>query len=405
MRYVGLDVHKLTVQVCVLDGKGKCVLSESVACARDDLEKFCRQRLRSDDAVALEATTNTWAVVDIVQPHVERVVISNPMRTKAIAQAKVKTDKVDAEVLAQLLRCDYLPDVWEPDATTRRLRQLTTVRESLIGDRTRVKNRIQSLLATRLIRCPYAMLFSKQGIAWLRKLELKEEDRFVVDTQLQMLVSIDAELVNVDEKLQREAYDHAQARLLMTLPGVSYASALTLLAAIGDVSRFHDGDHLASYLGLVPSTRQSANRCYHGHITKAGNPHARWMLTQGVQHMANHPGPLGSFFRRLARRKNRQVAITATARKLVTIAYLMLKHNEPYRYAKPELVDRKYRKIKRTAGVSVPRRSARRSYDDICQAEGFSVPGFNELPAGERRMLADTGTEAFARQVLDNQNT
>lgn len=97
MRYVGLDVHKLTVQVCVLDGKGKCVLSESVACTCDDLEKFCRQKLRSDDSVALEATTNTWALVDIVQPHVRRVVVSNPMRTKAIAQAKVKTDKVDAE--------------------------------------------------------------------------------------------------------------------------------------------------------------------------------------------------------------------------------------------------------------------------------------------------------------------
>lgn len=403
MRYVGLDVHKLMVQVCILDAAGKRVLSESVACTRDDLEKFCRQKLQSDDAVALEATTNTWAVVDIVEPHVQRVVVSNPMRTKAIAQAKVKTDKVDAEVLAQLLRCDYLPDVWEPDGTTRRLRQLTTVRESLMGDRTRIKNRIQSLLATRLIRCPYTMLFSKQGIDWLRKLELKDEDRFILDMQLQMMVAVDAELANIDVKLQEEAHGHAQAKLLMTLPGVSYASALTLLAAIGDVSRFRDGDHLASYLGLVPSTRQSANRCYHGHITKAGNPHARWMLTQGVQHMAHHPGPLGSFFRRITRRKNRQVAIIATARKLVTIAYLMLKHNEPYRYAKPELVDQKYRKIKRTAGESVPRRSARQAYRDICQAEGFSVPNFNELPAGERRMLADTGTEAFARQVLDDE--
>ena len=144
MHYVGLDVHKRAVQVCVLDEKGKHELSMSVACTREDLEAFCRKELRPEDHVALEATTNTWGVVDIVRPHVGRVVVSNPLRTQAIAQAKVKTDKVDALVLAQLLRCGYLPEVWEPDELTRRLREITTVRESLMGDRTRIKNRIQS---------------------------------------------------------------------------------------------------------------------------------------------------------------------------------------------------------------------------------------------------------------------
>ena len=118
-------------------------------------------------------------------------------------------------------------------------------------------------------------------------------------------------------------------RLLMTLPGVNYVVALGLLAALGDVSRFPDGDHAAAYLGLVPSTRQSGRRCYQGPITKAGRSQARWLLTESAQHVARHPGPLGAFFRRLVRRKNRNVAITAVARKLVTIAFLMRKHNEP----------------------------------------------------------------------------
>lgn len=122
----------------------------------------------------------------------------------------------------------------------------------------------------------------------------------------------------------------------MTIPGVDYIVALGILSALGEVSRFQDGVHAAAYLGLAPSTRQSGNRCYHGHITKCGSSQARRLLTQAAQHASRHAGPLGAFFRRLSKRKNRSVAITAVARKLVTIAYLMLKNNEPYRYARPE---------------------------------------------------------------------
>lgn len=401
MRYVGLDVHKRIVRVCILDESGQQQHGFDVACTHDALEAFCDQHLRPDDHVVLEATSNTWAVVDIVTPYAARVIVSNPLRTKAIAQAKIKTDKIDAEVLAQLLRCDYLPDVWTPDQNIRRLRQLTTLRTSLTSDRTRIKNRIQSLLAGRLIRCPYATLFAQRSLAWLRALKLDVDDRAVVDSQLRLLEVVEREIGSLDEHLQRIAHEQQKAKLLMTLPGVSHATAVALLAAIGTVSRFQDGDHAASYLGLVPSTRQSASRCYHGRITKAGNTHARWMLSQGVQHLARHPGPLGSFFRRIARRKSRQVAVIATARKLVTIAYLMLKNNEPYRYAMPDLVDRKYRRLSRAAGSDTLRRKTRRSYAEICRDGKVPMPtAFDDLPAGERRVLARTGTEAFARQVL-----
>ena len=104
-------------------------------CTREVLTEFAKQ-LTTDDAIALEVTTNAWAVADLLEPFVGRVVVSNPMKTKAIAEAKVKTDKVDAEVLAQLLRCDFLPSVWGPDATTRTLRQLTSRRERLVSERT-----------------------------------------------------------------------------------------------------------------------------------------------------------------------------------------------------------------------------------------------------------------------------
>ena len=404
MRYVGLDVHKRTVRACVLNERGEGVLEMSVACTRNDLLAFCSTHLRPDDQVAMEATTNVWSVAELIRPHVERVVVSNPLRTKAIAQAKVKTDKIDARVLAQLLRCDYLPEVWTPDERTQRLRQLTTARTMLMNDRTRIKNRIQSLLATRLIRCPYATLFAKRSIAWLSTLELDEADRCMLDAQLRLLAAVDRELKALDEQLQSWAEAEPDAKLLMTLPGVSHASALTLLAALGEVGRFRDGDHAASYLGLAPSTRQSGGRCYHGRITKAGNSHARWMLTQGVQHLAHEPGPLGAFFRRIARRKGRQVAVVAAARKLVVIAYLMLKHQEPYRYAKPETVRRKFNRLHRTAGRAPERASA--DLGQICRDGGLpSLRAYDELPAGERRMLAATGTADFARQIGQTADT
>jgi transposase len=114
-RYVGLDVHKREVTACIVDPKGKQRKIIRFPLTRQRLTAFAQVTLRPTDHVALEATTNSWAVADVLRPHVARVVVSNPMATKAIAQAKVKTDKVDAAVLAHLLRCDYLPEVWQPD--------------------------------------------------------------------------------------------------------------------------------------------------------------------------------------------------------------------------------------------------------------------------------------------------
>jgi transposase len=125
----------------------------------------------------------------------------------------------------------------------------------------------------------------------------------------------------------------------MTLPGVSLVLAQTLWAVLGAVERFRDADHAASYLGLVPSTHQSGRHCYHGPITKEGHRHARSLLVQSAQSVTEHPGPLGAFFRRIAKRRGHNVAVVATARKLVVIAWHMLKANEPYRHARPQTVE------------------------------------------------------------------
>ena len=176
----------------------------------------------------------------------------------------------------------------------------------------------------------------------------------------------------------------------MTLPGADVATAEGLLAAWGDYTRFPDADHAASYLGLAPSTKQSAEHCYHGPITKRGNSHARWMLIEAAQHLDKHPGPLGHFFRRLMKKKCRNVAVVAAARKLAMIGWLMLKSNEPYRYAIPRSTETKLAKLrvkatgqKRKSGT--PKGAKRqallpgggrtiKSLAAICQSEGLPPP-------------------------------
>jgi transposase len=360
MRFVGLDLHKHSMEVCALDDRGKCLFRDSVDCERNALEQFAREKLGRDDRLALEATTNTWAVVEILRPFVAEVVVGNPLQIKAIAQAKVKTDKIDSQVLAQLLRCDFLPTVWQPDQATQRLRQLAAVRAGLVGDRTRIKNRVHSVLAELLVVPPYKVLFTKQGLTSLRSVTLPEQARRLIDAYSRVHESVQQELDQLEGQMLVLADGDERARLLMTLPGVAHGVALSLLAALGDLSRFKDGDHAASYLGLVPSTRQSGRNCRHGPITKAGCALTRSMLIQAAQHAAAHAGPVGAFFRRLRKKKSRSVAIVATARKLVTIAFLMLKNNEPYRYARPETVKAKLSEARRKAG----RKAAASAGDD-----------------------------------------
>ncbi len=422
-RFIGCDVHKKQVTICVLDADGRVVLRLQIACTREALVEFAERHLESSDHLALEATTNTWAVVELLEPFVARVVVSNPLRTRAIASAKIKTDRIDARVLAELLRANYLPEVWQPDATTRRLRALTHRRAGLVADRTALKNRIHATLAVRLIPVPWNRLFSAKGRAWLSGLELDADGREILDSDLRLLDTLETELDRLETRLAKLAYPEESVRLLMTLPGVDFTTAQGLLAAWGPIERFPDADHAASYLGLASSTHQSDRACYHGPITKQGNSHARWLLVQAAQHLDRHPAPLGVAFRRFAKRKNRNIAVVACARKMAVIAYHMLKNREPYRYAVPATTQTKLAKLrvratgkKRRKGTApgTPRsprygtgESVRTipSLQQIYQTEALPVPTpVENLPPGERRHLANTKTLEHARNTQKPQS-
>jgi transposase len=422
-RFIGCDIHKKQVTVCVLAQEGQVTGRHRVVCTREALVRFAEQHLEPSDELALEATTHTWAVVELLEPFVARIVVSNPLRTRAIAAAKIKTDRIDARVLAELLRAGYLPQVWQPDAATRRLRALTHRRASLVADRTALKNRLHATLAMRLIPVPACGLFSIQGLAWLNALELDADGRQALDSDLRLLDAVETEIQQLDALLAQLAYAEEAVRLLMTLPGVDFTVAQGVLAAWGPIERFPDADRAASYLGLAPSTRQSDTACYHGRITKQGNSHARWLLIQAAQHLDRHPGPLGAAFRRLAKKKNRNVAVVAAARKMAVTAYHMLKNREPYRYAIPLSTQTKLARLRVRAtgqrrrggtppgtprstryGTAQPPVRTVPSLQQVCAAEHLPPPTPpKDLPTGERRHLRTTRTLQHAQQIQQTQ--
>ena len=415
MPFAGLDLHKKMVEAVIVGDDGRLLRNDRFPATRAALEAYARRHL-AGCAVALEATTNTWPVAGLLRPLVGELVISNPMRTRAIAEAKIKTDRVDATVLAQLLRLDYLPRVWQPDSATQSLRRRATERANLVADRTRIKNRIHAVLHQRLIEAPPGDLFDARHRKWLAALPLDPEGEESLGRQLRQLAAVESELALLEQRLAQEAYHDPRAKLLLTLPGVDLAVAQALLSALGDVDRFPDGDHAAAYLGLVPSTYQSGEHCYHGRITKQGRSHARWLLVQAAQHLDRHPGPLGVFFRRIARKKNRNVAVVATARKLVAIAWRMLKHHEPYRYAQPHTVQAKFARLRvrvtgRRKPGGLPKGSPRPpaygsgqgtraipALEKVYRDEQLPPPVTTPRP-GERNMLEMHGVTAFAASL------
>lgn len=333
-RIFGLDVHKHFAEVAVLR-PGTAAPRRFRLPARPAAIRAFAARLGPKDRVALESCTNAFAFHRLLCQHAGQVVVSNPLKTRVIAEAKVKTDKVDAETLARLLAADFLPPVWVPDPHTDALRHLVFHRHGLVQQRTQAKNRIHAILHRNLIAPAVTDLFGQRGRRFLAHVELSSEERALLDAELRLVDFLDTEVVAAERDLARAAHDDAPARRLMTLPGIALTSAVALRAAIGDVARFRTPQRLVSYFGLNPSVHQSGEKAYGGHISRRGRSHARCVCVEAAHQLVRIPGPFRAFFERLRRRKPYNVALTAVARKLTVLVWHMLTKGEDYRYAPP----------------------------------------------------------------------
>lgn len=300
--FYGLDVHKEFLQVCALDDGGRTRKDFRVGGRPDAIEAFAR-RLERSDQVVLEATFHTWAIAQILRRHVDRVVVADPAQLKAIASARIKTDKVDAHILAQLLRLDFLPEVELPTRETWACRQLMAHRRQLRQQSVATKNTIQAVLNRSLLRYPGKYLFTEVGYRWLAELELPAAERIVLDDQTAILRQVTARIAAVDRALASEARLHPDAKLLITIPGVDVVVAMGFPAAIDSIGRFSSPQKLAAYFGLVPKVRQSGSTTYMGRITKAGSRNARWLAIEAAHTIARSSSPLAAAYHRIRRRK------------------------------------------------------------------------------------------------------
>jgi len=412
IRYVGLDVHKKFIQVCMLDAQGGKVREERVLTEHAALQGFA-QRLTAEDQVAMEACSFAWNLYDLLEPYAGGITVCNAYQTRAIAQAKIKTDKVDARTLADLLRCGYLPAVWVPDATARRVRSLVSYRHRLVHRLISVKNQIQSLFTRHFLQCPHSDLFGKQGRQWMAAQRglLWDYEQVQLEGLLSLLGQIEQQRTEVETTLAGLAWRNEEARLLMTIPGVDYPVALAVLAAIGDITRFECPQKLCAYLGLVPSVHQSGNRQWYGRITKRGNVGARWMLVQAAHQLTRLCTPLRPFYERLRAKKGRSVAIVAVARKLATLVWHLLTHREPYRYANARAVDKKFSRLsirvtgkRRKSGPPAGQGTQQKKRDTVHLSGGntfprtlaevhaeWGLPPCGPLPPGEERFVQSQG--------------
>ncbi|WP_407943163.1 IS110 family RNA-guided transposase [Methylobacterium oxalidis] len=359
-----MDIHRVAAEVVALQD-GQLTKLGRVPMLRDALDAFAQKVLTHDDHVVVEATGNAATVVAILAPHVGRVVVANPKQVRLIAHAKIKTDAIDAAVLAKLYATGFLPEVWTPDQRTLALRRQVARRTQFVRQRVRLKNLIQSILHAHLIPpCPHGNLVGVSGRRWLARQPLPEDESVAVQRHLTQIDQIEASLKLVDADIANYALDDPLIRRLMTLPGVDVTVASGVAAAIGDIGRFADPQKLVAYLGLNPSVRQSGEGpAYHGRITKQGRGQARGMLVEAAWAAARAPGPLRAFHRKIAARRGKHIAAVATARKLAMIIWHMLTKATDYIWVRPALMARKLRRMELRAGAK-PSRAARGSAYD-----------------------------------------
>src|SRR6476659_95255 len=227
MRIIGLDIHRAFAEAVAWDD-GKLKRLGRVDMRRHLLEAFAK-KLAKEDIVVVEATGNAASVATVIAPHVKRVVIANPKQVRIIAHAKIKTDTIDAGVLAQLYASGFLPEVWIPDEPTQALRRQVTRRNQIVRQRSRLKNVIQSILHGHLIpSCPHADLCGAKGRSWLNEQFVPEDERLAVERHLREFDRLGEDLKVIERDLARSALADEGTGRLMTIPGVDMVVALAL---------------------------------------------------------------------------------------------------------------------------------------------------------------------------------
>jgi len=324
--YLGIDIHKRYAQVAVLDENGK--IDREVRVENANLDELAKEYAGSE--AVIEATSNYYPIHDTLSEYLD-VTVANPSKLKLIANSDKKTDRVDAKELARMLRLGSVPESYVPTDEIRECRALVRGRKKLVENRTEYANKIHGLLADHGITRKVKPL-SVKGREFLRELSLPTPWDELLASHLTMIETLTDEIERLETTIEERAGSLPETQLLMTIPGVSYYSALLIYAELGEIARFDGHKEVVSYVGLNPVIRESGDSRFEGGISKRGSGRMRWILVQ-CAHTAVHTCDdeyLSRFYDRLEGRKSSQEAIVATARKLLVSIFHMLDRKEVY---------------------------------------------------------------------------
>jgi len=332
MYYIGMDLHKQDLVMAVEDEQGPVGRPRRIACRDVDAIQAAVARWRPFRAVVEASASYRW-LYDLVSSQGE-VVLAHPLRLRAIATARAKTDKLDAALLARLLRADLIPEAYVPPARYQRLRDLTRTRARLSYGATLAKNQMHALLARANVHSPFKTPFGKRGRRWLAALDLGLSGNLARDELVRRLEhygrsfdpeALDGEIATFDAHLEAVASEFPEAEALEVLHGIGRYSALLVVAEIGEPERFRNGRQVGAYAGLTARVHQSGGHEHRGGISKQGSRWLRWILVQAAMKLVRRDERLANFYQRVCKRRGRNVARVAVARKLAGICWVRLR--------------------------------------------------------------------------------
>jgi transposase len=334
MKYIGLDCHKQYDHATMIDTETGEIKTKRLSHIKEEFKEFIGDS--TGTRMVIESCRDWSKTYELSKDLVEEVILAHPLKVKAIASAKVKTDAIDSRTLAQLLMADLIPQAHLRKAENRLKQRVIRHRAFMVVMRTRVKSRIHGLVDSQLLpvevlKAKPKNLFSKKGMEWLLSLEwAKEEDRKLIESHLRVMDAINQEISTTNEMVKEIYEQDADAQLLATIPGIGVTLAMLISTEIDGVERFRSPSKLCSYAGLVPSTHSSGGKTYHGRITSEGNRWLRWALVEAAVPASYTDVEVKERLNGFRERKGANVAKTAMARWLLKVVFHVLKERRPY---------------------------------------------------------------------------
>lgn len=324
MVYVGVDLHRKSSHVAIVDDEGALIASRRIPSRPEEFARIFGELDPAPISVAFEATYGWAWFADLLADAGIEAHMAHPLATKAISSARVKNDSVDAKTLAHLLRTNLLPEAWIAPPEVREARRLVRTRTSLRRISSRLKCQVHAILADHCLLAPGIDAFGVGGRAFLAGAPLPPTDRGRIEAALRLIDGVDAEVSLCDTQIRARFRADPRMRRLQAIPRIGLVTAATVLSEVWDVARFPSARHLSSWAGLTPSERSSGEHTRMGHISKQGSRWLRWVLVEAAAG-GILKGDLRRMRDRIARRRGSKIARVAVARRLLTLCYYALR--------------------------------------------------------------------------------